>query len=224
MNRSDKGAIQALVFDFDGLIIDTEAALIDAYEEVYRAHGVSFDRAEFIRSVGGPEYTFDPWHPFGRTTDRMALETERSRHNRERGRVLKVLPGVADLIASARKAGLRIGLASNSGHPHVEGHLERVGLLHQFDFLACREDVPSPKPEPDLYHLVINHFGLHGRDAVAFEDSSPGSLAAKRAGLWVVAVPNLVTAAHNFEHVHWRVPSIADVTLPKLLGRFGAVP
>ena len=220
MSKNEEGGIQALVFDFDGLIIDTEEALIDAYGEVYRAHGVPFDRAEFIRSVGGPEYTFDPWHPFGRTTDRVALETERTHHNRERGRLLAPLPGVVDLIDSARKSGLHIGLASNSGHPHVEGHLQRLGLICKFDFLACRDDAPSPKPEPDLYHLVVNHFGLRGRNAVAFEDSSPGSLAAKRAGLWVVAVPNAVTAAHNFEHAHWRVASLAHVRLPELLTRF----
>jgi len=215
-------AIQALVFDFDGLILDTEAALIDAYGEVYRAHGVPFDRAEFIRSVGGPEYIFDPWHPFGRTTDRVALETERMRQNTERGQLLTPLPGVVDLIDAGREAGLRIGLASNSGHPHVEGHLRRLGLIEKFDFIACREDAPSPKPEPDLYHLVVNHFGLRGRDAVALEDSRPGSLAAKRAGLWVVAVPNAVTLAHDFDHVHWRVPSLTHVTVPELLARFGA--
>ncbi len=78
------------------------------------------------------------------------------------------------LLDAARAARLRLGVASNSTHPHVEGHLGRLGLLARFEFLACREDVPSPKPEPDLYRLVLNHFGLKGSEAIAFEDSHTG--------------------------------------------------
>jgi len=110
-------------------------------------HGVPFDRAEFIRSVGGPEYIFDPWHPFGRTTDRVALETERMRQNTERGQLLTPLPGVVDLIDAGREAGLRIGLASNSGHPHVEGHLRRLGLIESSIYRLPRGRA-SPKPSP----------------------------------------------------------------------------
>ena len=209
------------MFDFDGLIIDTEGVLIDSYAAVYDAHGVPFNRDEFIRSVGGAEYTFDPWHPFGRTADRAALENERTRHNRQRGLNLAPLPGVVALLDAARSAGLRVGVASNSGHPHVEGHLLRLGLLDRFAFVGCREDVANPKPEPDLYRLALASLGLRGPEAVAFEDSRPGSLAAKRAGLWVVAAPNDVTAHHDFGHVDLKVGSLAEVAIPDLLTRFG---
>jgi beta-phosphoglucomutase-like phosphatase (HAD superfamily) len=69
---------------------------------------------------------------------------------------------------------------------------------------------------------VLTHFGLRGSDAIAFEDSKPGSIAAKRAGLWTVAVPNGVTADHDFDHVDLRVTSLAEVTLDGLVGRFGS--
>jgi beta-phosphoglucomutase-like phosphatase (HAD superfamily) len=104
----------------------------------------------------------------------------------------------------------------------VEGHLGRLGLLDLFDFIACREDVASPKPEPDLYRLVLNEFGLRPHEAIAFEDSHTGTLAAKRAGLWVVAVPNPSTSHHDFGHVDLRVGSLADCRLPELQARFGA--
>jgi HAD superfamily hydrolase (TIGR01509 family) len=217
---SESPRIGALIFDFDGLILDTESSLIGAYGDVHASHGVAFDRQQFLQSVGHADYSFDPWHAFEKRADRVALEIERRRRNDERNQSLPILPGVVALLDSARSAGLRLGLASNSGHPHVEGHLARLGLLDRFAFLACREDVPSPKPEPDVYRLVLNRFGLSGREAIAFEDSQTGLLAAHRAGLWTVAVPNESTAHHDFDRADLILASLADRTLPELLAKF----
>ena len=212
--------IRALVFDFDGLMMDTESALIQAYADVHRRHGVPFDRELFLRSVGQAEYSFDPWHGFDRWADRAALERERRKRNQELDRTLPVLPGVLALLDAAGQAGLLLGMASNSTHDHVDGHLKRLGLFERFTFVACRGDAPSPKPEPDLYRLVLNRLGVSSRQAIAFEDSHPGSLAAKRAGLWVVAVPGSSTQHHDFDHVDVRLHSLAEVTLAELQRRF----
>ncbi len=212
--------LRAFVFDFDGLILDTETPLIDAYAEVHQAHGVTFDRSLFHRAVGHADYTFDPWHGFSPHADRVALEEQRRAAKDDLILRQPILPGVQALLDSARAAGLRLGLASNSPHSWVDVHLTRLGLFGHFDFIACREDAPSPKPEPDLYRLVLNRFGLRGHEAVAFEDSHTGSLAAKRAHLWAVAAPNESTAHHDFDHVDWEVTSLAEVTLEKLVARF----
>lgn len=214
--------IRAIVLDFDGLILDTESAVIDAYRAMHIEHGVPFDEVLFRRSVGHADYSFDPWRGFDPRVDRAALEIVRRRRNREIDQTLPILPGVVSLLDAARARHLKIALASNSRHPHCEGHLTRLGLIGYFDFLACREDVPSPKPEPDLYKHVLNHFGLRGRDAIAFEDSHTGSLAAKRAGLWTVAVPNASTAHHDFSHVDLRLGSLAETTLDRLITHFAA--
>jgi HAD superfamily hydrolase (TIGR01509 family) len=214
--------IRALLFDFDGLILDTETPLIDAYGDVHAAHGKTFDRAEFLRSVGHVDFTFNPWRAFGPEADEAALEAQRQVRNQARTLVQPVLPGVTPLLDAARAAGLRLAVASNSSHHHVEGHLQRLGLHDRFEFFACRGDVPSPKPEPDLYRLVLQKFGLRGHEAIAFEDSHTGSLAAKRANLWTVAVPNESTAHHDFSHVDLRVRSLAEVTVEELVKRFGA--
>jgi HAD superfamily hydrolase (TIGR01509 family) len=214
--------IRALVFDFDGLILDTESALIGAYADQHALHGRPFDRARFLESVGHADYAFDPWHAFEKRADRAALETERRRRNRELELLLPVLPGVTTLLEAGRAAGLRLGVASNSRHPHVEGHLQRLGLRGYFEFFACREDVPSPKPEPDVYRLVLAHFGLRGHEAIAFEDSQTGILAATRAGLHTVAVPGPSTLHHDFAQATMRVASLADVALPDLLARLGS--
>jgi HAD superfamily hydrolase (TIGR01509 family) len=212
--------IRALVFDFDGLILDTETPLIDAYAEVHALHGVPFDRPAFMRSVGQADYAFDPWHGFSPHADRAALELERRARKDELLLRQPILPGVVALLDAARANGLRIGLASNSEHSWCDPHLTRVGLFERFDFIACREDAPSPKPEPDLYKLVLNQFGLRGHEAIALEDSHTGSLAAKRANMWVVAVPNAATAHHDFAHVDLRVASLSSVNLADLVAQF----
>ena len=212
--------IRALVFDFDGLILDTETPLIDAYAEVHAKHGVPFDRDVFIRNVGHADYTFDPWHGFSPHADRAALELERRECKDEHILRQPILPGVVALLDGARERRLRVGLASNSEHAWCEPNLARLGLLDRFDFLACREDAHSPKPEPDLYKLVLNRFGLRGYEAIAFEDSHTGSLAAKRANLWCIAAPNASTAHHDFAHVDLRVASLAECALPDLIARF----
>lgn len=213
--------IHALIFDFDGLIVDTETPLIDAYAEVHARHGVVFDRALFVRSVGVATYSFDPWHGFAPHADRVALEAERRACKDEIMLRQPILPGVVALLDAARTRGLHVGMASNSEHTWVEPHLTRLGLRERFEFIACREDAPSPKPEPDLYRLVLNRFGIRGVEAIAFEDSHTGSLAAKRANVRVVAVPNESTAHHDFAHADLLVRSLADVSLDTLLARFG---
>ena len=213
--------IRALVFDFDGLILDTETPLIDAYAHVHVAHDVPFDRALFLRNVGHADFVFDPWHGFSPHADRAALELQRRTFKEQLLLAQPILTGVVALLQAARAANLHLGLASNSEHSWVDPHLTRLGLDQYFDFIACREDAASPKPEPDLYKLVLNRFGLRGHQAIAFEDSHTGSLAAKRANLWAVAVPNESTAHHDFSHVDLRVNSLAEIQLADLMTRFG---
>jgi HAD superfamily hydrolase (TIGR01509 family) len=212
--------LRALIFDFDGLILDTESALIRSYADVHNAHGMPFDHARFLRAVGHADFTFDPWADFPADHDRVALESERQRTKIGRLELLAPLPGVIDLLDEARAAAVPIAVASNSEHTWVEPHLARLGLLDRFAFIACREDVRAPKPEPDLYKLVLENLGLRGHEAVAFEDSHAGSLAAKRAHLWCVAAPGPSTAHHDFAHTDLRVTTLADVTLATLRTRF----
>jgi HAD superfamily hydrolase (TIGR01509 family) len=212
--------IRALIFDFDGLILDTESALIRSDADIHDAHGVPFDHPRFLRAVGHADFTFDPWADFAADHNRVALESERQHTKKGRLELLAPLPGVIALLDEARATALPVAVASNSEHTWVEPHLARLGLLDRFAFIACREDVRAPKPEPDLYKLVLENLGLRGHEAVAFEDSHAGSLAAKRAHLWCVAAPGPSTAHHDFAHTDLRVTTLADVTLATLRTRF----
>jgi putative hydrolase of the HAD superfamily len=211
--------IRALILDFDGLILDTETALIRAYAEVHAEHGRPFDNAAYLQAVGHVDYAFDPWSAFPREADRAALEAERRRRNLLINGELLALPGVVTLVTDAAAAGLALGVASNSSRGHVDGHLRRLGLRDHFRFLACRGDAPSPKPEPDLYRLAVNQLGVRPAEAVAFEDSQTGTLAAHRAGLKVVAVPGPCTGHHDFALAHLKLRSLAELRLAELLER-----
>jgi HAD superfamily hydrolase (TIGR01509 family) len=212
--------LRALLLDFDGLVLDTETPLIDAYARVHADHGVPFDRTRFLHGVGHAEYAFDPWHGFSPHADRAVLEEEC--RAAKAGIILAqpILPGVEALLRAAAAAGWAAAVVSNSPREWVDPHLERLGLRAHFRFTVCRGDAPAPKPEPDLYRLALNQLGVRGHEAVACEDSHTGTLAARRARIWTVAVPNGSTAHHDFSHADWLVPSLAEVSPATLRARF----
>ena len=212
--------IRALVFDFDGLIIDTETPLIDAWAALHERAGLAYSRADAHRLVGHVEVDFDPWTAFGPAADRPALDEAHRRLARELTARQPILPGVLACLQEGRARGLKLGVASNSSHRHVDGHLARLGLTALFDLTCCRDDNPAVKPAPDLYLAVTRQFGVAPAEAIAFEDSTAGTLAARRAGLWVVAVPNPSTHEHDFSAAHLVLPSLAQAPLPQLLQRF----
>lgn len=214
--------IRALIFDFDGLIIDTETPLIDAWAAMHQRAGLAYSRDDAHRLVGHVGIDFDPWTAFGPGADRAQLGAEHKRLTRELVAGQPVRPGVRDRLDEARARGLKLGVASNSSHRHVDGHLTRLGLFAGFDLVCCRDDVAAVKPAPDLYLAVTRRFGVAPTEAIAFEDSTAGTLAARSAGLWVVAVPNPSTHEHDFAAAHLVLSSLAAATLPQLLDRFGS--
>jgi HAD superfamily hydrolase (TIGR01509 family) len=208
--------IRAIVFDFDGLIFDTETPLINAYGEIYRKHGMPFDRAKFMRFTGAIDLAFDPWKAFGSAAPRSELEAGKSRINHELLEQQKIMPGVVELIDEIRQRGLQTAVASNSSREHVEGYLKRLGLFEKFEFICCRTDGTPPKPAPDLYLGVLEKLKVRGDEALALEDSATGIAAAHAAGLWCVAVPNESTCGQDFALAHLRLDSLAGQTLASL--------
>jgi len=212
--------IRALIFDFDGLIIDTETPLIDALAAIHERAGHPYSRAGALGLVGHVGIEFDPWTAFGPEVDRASLVKEHHDLYRAMCARQPVLPGVLDYLNGAKSRGLKLGVASNSSHRHVDGHLTRLGLIDFFDVIRCREDVPRTKPEPDLYLAVLAHFGFLPTEAIAFEDSAPGAVAARTAGLCTVAVPNPSTGRHDFSPAHLVASSLAAQPRGALLDRF----
>jgi HAD superfamily hydrolase (TIGR01509 family) len=212
--------IRALVFDFDGLILDTETPIVDAWVQVHVDAGLACVRQEALDLIGEVDHDYDLWKAFGADVDRAFLVKEHRRIKRALMEKQALLPGVRARIEEARELGLSLAIASNSPHSWIERHLPRLGLMEYFNVIRCRDDVARGKPEPDVYLAVLTALGLEGREAIAFEDSSAGSLAAKRAGLRCVAVPNDCTRHHDFSHADLRVATLAEVSLGELIAKW----
>jgi HAD superfamily hydrolase (TIGR01509 family) len=216
--------IRAVVFDFDGLILDTEEPVYRSWLEVYEAHGQELPFERWVQIVGSSTTGFHPQHHLeerlGRPLPNEVLDRRIGRRT-ELVLAKKLLPGVVERIDEAHALGLKVGVASSSSTEWVRGHLARLGILERFDCMRCRDDVASVKPEPDLYLSVLDCLGVPASGAIAIEDSPNGVVAAKRAGMRCVAIPNSITARLDLSAADVLLASLADVTLPELLSTLG---
>jgi HAD superfamily hydrolase (TIGR01509 family) len=219
-------SVRALIFDFDGLMVETESPEYAAWQEVYQDHGQHLPLEVWAECVGRPSGWFDPV-AYLETQVGRPLERDRLRA-RQRERFYEVvysqplLPGVADYLQDAAALGLRLAVASSSGRGWVTGHLERLGIDACWGCIRCREDVANGKPDPDLYLAAVEALGVAPGEAIAFEDSPNGVLAATRAGLHCVIVPNPLTAPLEFAAADLRLTSLAEMPLAEVLARVGA--
>ncbi|MBI5092265.1 MAG: HAD family hydrolase [Candidatus Hydrogenedentes bacterium] len=215
--------MQALIFDFDGLILDTETPDFQSWQEIYAAHGAELTMDIWADCVGRPAHVFDAHTHLegllGQALDRFEVRAQRWLRFAELLEAQSLLPGVESYVTEARRLGLRASVASSAPRSWVEHHLERLGLLAQFDCLRCVEDVTHAKPHPELYQSALTALGVEPIRAIAFEDSPNGAQAAKRAGLYCVAVPNAVTRQLLIDHADLVLNSLADLTLPELLSK-----
>ena len=216
-------SVQALVFDFDGLILDTESTDFLSWQEVFAAHGCDLRLEVWADCVGRPAGHFDPFEHLERLSgvsiDRSRVRAQRDARLRDLNLRQPILPGVLDYLRQARELGLRVGLASSSDRAWVHGHLERLGLLHYFDTTKCFEDTGTHKPDPGPYLAVLDALGVPPAAAVAFEDSPHGVAAAKAAGMLCVAVPNTITRRLGLDYADCFLDSLASLPLPVLLSR-----
>ncbi|MGH7871356.1 MAG: HAD family hydrolase [Candidatus Binatia bacterium] len=215
--------IKALIFDFDGLILDTESPEFQAWQEVFTEHGHELKLDLWADLVGRPRTYFDMYAHFNELNG-AGLDLEQLRRRR-RARVLElvlnqpILPGIENYLRDAKRLGLKIGLASSSGGDYVRGHLRRLCLFDYFHASKCFEDTSEHKPDPGPYLAVLQELGVTPREAVAFEDSPNGITAARAAGIFCVAVPNPITRCLSLDHADHRLKSLADEPLQQLLAR-----
>ncbi len=213
--------IKGVVFDFDGLILDTELPVFRAWQEVFAEYEQELSLADWADYIGRSPDSFDPCEDLERTLGRK-LDRDRihAEHQRREAKLIEsegVMPGVVDLIGQARKRNLHLGIASSSERAWVVRHLERLGLVGAFETIRCSDDVKRTKPEPDLYLAVIADWGIAASEAIALEDSPHGVSAAKAAGMSCVAVPNEMTRNLSFDHADLVLPSLAGMSLDELL-------
>lgn len=213
--------IRGLVFDFDGLMVDTEAPALQSWLEIFQEHGCEFPLALWSSTLGGSGTEFDPCTYLdsqnGQSIDNLALRARRKQRKLELAMVQPLLPGVLDYILSAKRLGLRLAVASSNTQQWVVGHLARLGVIDQFDAIITSELVSHVKPDPEIYLTAVTQLNLQPEQAIALEDAPNGLLAARRAGLFCVAIPNPLTRDLPLHHADLRLTSLAELPLEELL-------
>ena len=207
--------LRGLVFDFDGLIFDTETSSFETAHEIYAEHGVVLTLAQWQSRIGthGRHWLADLESAIGPLNNRDVLTERRRLAHLERLLAEEARPGVADFIERAVAAGLVLAVASSSSAGWVSEHLDRLGLLDRFAVICTSEDGVPAKPEPEVYRRALDAIGVDACEAVAFEDSPNGVAAAKAAGVYCIAVPNRMTRGLDLSAADRVVPSFLDLDI-----------
>ena len=194
--------MRALVFDFDGLILDTETSVYEAWRAIYEDHGQQLPIDLWHSAIGTDGSSYDPLAHLKGLVGALDVEALQARRRAIRDGMLEALdamPGVENCLTYAREQGMQLAIASSSPMDWVSGHLDRLGIHDRFETIVTRDQVRAAKPAPDLYRRAVDRLGVEPREAIALEDSPNGVAAAKSAGLYCVAVPGPMTRALSFD-------------------------
>lgn len=214
--------IQALIFDFDGLIFDTETPDYETWAGLYREHGFELVHERWIAGVG-TYGAFDAGVELaallGATAESGALQATFAERYQAHCENAPLLPGVQELLVAARAAGLPVAVASSSDRAWVEGWLAHHDLAAFFTCVRTRDDVAQVKPAPDLFLSAATCLGVGPANCLIFEDSPNGMRAAAAAGIRCVAVPIPINAALELPPVALRLGSLAELSLEQIIAR-----
>ena len=212
---------RALIFDFDGLILNTEVPEYKAWTEVYRRYNATLLLEDWVKVIGT---TPDAFNVFDHLQVQVSQPLDMTAIRKEQQSAFwslmdqeTVMPGVEKIMSQARSAGMSMGIASSSPYDWVNGHISRLGIKEQFDYICTAEDVAKVKPEPDLFLCAAKRLRVDPQDAVVFEDSLNGVIAAKKANMSCVAVPHILTRGLDLSKADLIINSLADYDLQEIL-------
>ncbi|WP_415830206.1 HAD-IA family hydrolase [Kibdelosporangium persicum] len=206
------------MFDFDGLLMDTESTQLLSWQYEWRQHGLELDVTKFFADHGGDvsDLRYAALAAaVGPAYDRMSSHARRVAYRDSLNAVLEFRPGIREWLDSAD--GFRLAVASSSPAAWVLPFLEQSGYRSRFDVVACGDEVPAHKPDPAVYQLALRRLGAVPAQAIAFEDTPHGVAAAKAAGLRCVAIPNPHADPARFAAADTVLVSAKDMTLAEVV-------
>ena len=211
---------RAIIFDFDGLILDTETPQAEVWREMFSKVGADFDLKVYNSIIGGfksdvyrPEVELAKILNDGRSPEKLLLQVQEAQLERILSNPIN--PGVIEVLDDASQRGIVAAVGSSSPCDWVQGHLKRLGLFDRFETVVTYDDVSKPKPSPEIFELVLKRLNAEAKDVIVLEDSANGVLAAHRANLRVVAVPNAVTEVMDFSLASEVLSSLLELDLNK---------
>lgn len=214
--------LAALIFDFDGTILDTEVPVYTSWKTEYERFGsdLPLDRwLQGVGSAGGPDHLSilaELSESAGLPFDRDLVAARRLATRNEMLAVSAPRPGIVELIEQARDSVIPLAVASSSSMPWVGGHLDGLGLRSHFDVVMTVDQVEHGKPAPDLFLAAARGLGVDPTRCVAIEDSAHGITSANAAGMVSIAVPNDITTHQDFPHAALKLASLADIGLAQV--------
>ncbi|KWU65785.1 HAD family hydrolase [Bacillus mycoides] len=211
--------MKAIIFDFDGLIVDTETIWFHSFRDAVREYGGELPLEEFAKCIGTTDEVLYAYlkEQLKEKFNEHALKGKVTTLHKEKMKIPKARDGVKEYLEEAKELGLKIALASSSSREWVVRFLEELQIRDYFEVINTREDVEKVKPDPALYKVTIEELGIEPSEAVVFEDSLNGLKAAVAAGLKCVVVPNDVTRNLQFENHHLRIESMKEKSLKEVL-------
>jgi putative hydrolase of the HAD superfamily len=206
--------IKAVIFDFDGTIVDTETLWFQFTKEILKEKfDLDLPLEVFAKCVGTTDDALFQYIENEAQSKIDAHEFDgwvRLRFH-EHQEHIEIRKGVLDKLAEAQKLGLKLGIASSSSREWIVGYLQQFGLKEYFPIILSKEDVEKVKPDPALYVKAAEALGVQPEEALAIEDSANGAQAAISAGLNCVVIPNQVTAYLTFPEKALRVDCFKEL-------------
>jgi len=205
----------AVLFDFDGILVDTEWAIYQAWLDTFRKEGHDLPLSLYTRCIGSD---FDTWSPKAYLEELTGNDFDWTKMDEDRQVLIRAeldeygpIHGVTGLLGEIRRRGIPLAVVSSSSHSWVDGWLEKLELAAFFQEVVCRGDAPRIKPAPDLYLAAAERLGLEPESCLVIEDSLNGLLSASAAGMRTWIVPNRVTSALDFSDADGVFPDFGSL-------------
>lgn len=214
--------IRAVIFDFDGLVVDTESTGYLTWKEIFEQHGHFLPVERYAQAVGTDFLTggYDPRRDLeqltGLTFDWEVMEETRRTRERDLRKLLQTLPGVRDRLSEARSLGLKTAIASSSPRWWIDSWMEQLAIRDQFDHISTVDDTGKVKPDPSLFLHAAKNLGVDVTEAVIFEDSLNGLRAAQTAGIRCIVAPGPMTKHLDFTGAWMQVDALNQITLGEI--------
>lgn len=216
----------ALIFDFDGTLIDTESVELASLQSMWRTHGLTLDKERWFGFLGleAPDWVSVLADELPDAADLVELRAALAADQRARSMRQPLRPGVRELFDLAVRHDIRLAISSNADRGRVNQVLTDKGLSDTFDVVVTREDVNQGKPAPDAYLRACSLLEAGPSECIAFEDSGPGMASAIAAGLRCVAVPTPFTTTHDFSAADIVVNDLSEISHSEIVeGRLRTV-